>query len=89
MLPCKVIGYPRPTVTWFKNRHEIFFSDDETRIIKASNNSLIIFKVTDKDDATYSCKATNVVNYVTQSIVKDGKLIVHGMNLYKIKIKSR
>ncbi len=79
ILSCKVNGYPKPSVIWFKNRHEIIFSSEEKRIIKALNNSLIIYNVSDKDEATYSCKATNSFN--SQHVMKDGKLIVHGMVL--------
>ena len=59
ILPCKVTGYPMPTVTWFKNRHEFTFDKTNSRVIMNENNSLVIFNLTDKDEAIYSCRASN------------------------------
>lgn len=62
MLPCKVSGVPLPKVSWFKNRHELVTSD--TRLTVATNNSLVIVNVTEKDGAVYSCRATNAFGKV-------------------------
>ena len=57
---CRVIGYPRPTIQWFKdgrditndNRYEFDYSVDG--II-----TMVICNVTEKDQGVYSCRAEN------------------------------
>ena len=59
ILPCKVTGYPVPNVVWFKNRHELALDKSDSRVVINDNNSLTIFNLTDKDEAVYSCRASN------------------------------
>lgn len=78
ILSCNVTGNPMPSVIWYKNHHEIQFSETNKRVIKADNNSLIIYNLTDKDEAIYACKA---FSNSTKYDIKEGKLIVNGMTV--------
>lgn len=77
VLPCKVSGYPLPTVTWFRNHQEIQFKTQSSteRVRTASNNSLIISDVSDEDEGIYSCRATNSFG---KAVVKECNVIVKG-----------
>ncbi len=78
VLPCKVSGYPLPTVTWFKNHQEIQFkaqSADERVRTASNNNSLIIADVSDEDEGIYSCRASNSFG---KAVVKECNVIVKG-----------
>lgn len=77
VLPCDVPeNLGSVEVIWFKNNYQIEFSAYNGRVIKAFNNSLIIYNVTDKDDATYTCKLITDDNL--ENISKETKLVING-----------
>lgn len=57
---CRVIGYPRPTIQWFKDGRNI--TNDERYEFDYSIDGIItmvICNVTEKDQGVYSCRAEN------------------------------
>ena len=77
VLSCVVSGHPKPTISWFKDHHEISFQAFDRKVFLGQNNSLIIFNLTDKDEAIYSCRAINSKG----SAVKETRIKVNGNDL--------
>ncbi|CAF0945237.1 unnamed protein product, partial [Brachionus calyciflorus] len=71
-LPCKASGYPIPTITWFKRTEEISF--DSERIFLSKDNSLIIRNISERDEAVYSCRASNSKG---QAVLKESSVTVN------------
>lgn len=57
---CRVIGYPRPTIQWFKNGRNIT-NDDRYEFDYSIDGiiTMVICNVTEKDQGVYSCRAEN------------------------------
>jgi len=55
-LPCNVVGYPEPTVKWYKNNAGLPPSD---RIVVDSKNTLTIKRASPIDGGVYICRARN------------------------------
>jgi hypothetical protein len=70
ILPCKVSGYPPPTVTWSKN-------NDVSAVKQGvlTSNGLLLVDVHVVDTGNYTCKAESILG--TQEKVVE--LIVKGM----------
>ena len=83
VLSCLVSGHPKPAISWFKNHHEISFKAFDRKVLLGQNNSLIIFNLTDKDEAIYSCRASNSKG----SAVKETSIKVNGNYLEFVSIK--
>lgn len=58
-LPCKSIGYPRPSVVWQKNSRKIL---TDTRMKLLSDGSLEINRLQWSDMGLYRCVATNEIS---------------------------
>ena len=78
-IECRVIGGPRPTITWFHNDTELI--GDDSYVVLA-DGTLRIKKVTDKYAGTYKCLATNSIGTVESEGVADlvGKLVLMPCN---------
>ena len=75
LLPCDVVGDPRPVISWRKNHAVIDFSDMNHKYLIADSGSLII-PVADADDsARYLCVAENPAGVLSQEIT----LTIHGL----------
>ncbi|XP_048749729.2 collagen alpha-1(II) chain-like [Ostrea edulis] len=75
ILPCKVNGYPSPTVTWSKN-------NDVSPIKQGvlTSNGLLLVDVHVGDTGNYTCKAESILGIqekVVELIVKDGEAKIH------------
>lgn len=57
---CRVIGYPRPTIQWFKDGRNIT-NDDRYEFDYSIDGiiTMVICNVTEKDQGVYSCRAEN------------------------------
>lgn len=57
---CRVIGYPRPTIQWFKDGRNIT-KDDRYEFDYSIDGiiTMVICNVTEKDQGVYSCRAEN------------------------------
>lgn len=57
---CRVIGYPRPTIQWFKDGRDIT-NDDRYEFDYSIDGiiTMVICNVTEKDQGVYSCRAEN------------------------------
>ncbi|XP_061165078.1 muscle M-line assembly protein unc-89-like [Saccostrea echinata] len=57
---CRVIGYPRPTIQWFKDGRNIT-RDDRYEFDYSIEGiiTMVISNVTEKDQGVYSCRAEN------------------------------
>lgn len=75
ILPCKVNGYPSPTVTWSKN-------NDVSPIKQGvlTSNGLLLVDVHVGDTGNYTCKAESILG-IQEKVVE---LIVKGMRYYFI-----
>ena len=57
---CRVVGYPRPTVTWFKDGRDITKNDRfEFDYSVDGIITMVIHNVTFTDQGVYSCRAEN------------------------------
>lgn len=74
VLPCKVRSNGNHLVIWYKNWYEIRPENyADQRVAVNADYSLTIKKVTDKDEAVYSCKV--ILN--EDVLVREGQLIVN------------
>jgi hypothetical protein len=55
-LNCKVIGSPKPDVTWYYNDKP---ADEISNIIILPNNTLLIWNVQFNNSGGYTCRANN------------------------------
>lgn len=75
---CQVVGFPTPTITWYKDeteisdniRYQIDYNEEQGTI------ALIIRNVTLADEGLYQCKAENSEGYATTTayLVVKGQL---------------
>ena len=65
-----------PSVSWFKNHRELAFDLFDTRLFVDEDNSLIIHNVSFKDEAVYSCRASNV--RTGKATVRESNIVIHG-----------
>jgi hypothetical protein len=58
---CKVTGFPRPKVTWYKGARELFDSAKHEIIASLSSNTyeLVVKGVFGEDEDSYTCRAVN------------------------------
>ncbi|XP_071947832.1 hemicentin-1-like [Antedon mediterranea] len=56
MFDCEVIGFPDPRVMWFKDGEPVSF---DNRIVRADNNSLVIYDTSEIDSGLYRCVGIN------------------------------
>ena len=58
---CRVTGYPRPKVTWYKGARELFDSAKHEIITSLSSNTyeLVVKGVFGEDEDSYTCRAVN------------------------------
>uniref|UniRef100_A0A8C6DPR2 Hemicentin-1 n=1 Tax=Moschus moschiferus TaxID=68415 RepID=A0A8C6DPR2_MOSMO len=61
ILNCQATGEPRPTITWSRQGHSIFW-DERIRVL--SNNSLHIAAAQKEDTSEYECVARNLMGSV-------------------------
>lgn len=74
VLPCDVIGEPKPVLTWKKNFQVLrVFSGDDKYYVN-DNGSLVIPNVSINDSARFLCIAENSAGIEAQEI----QLTVHG-----------
>ena len=69
MLPCKVEGHPRPTVSWSKDG--VPLKEGKKHLVDQDNGSLAVMEATEQDQGIYTCTASN-----QGTDAKSGKLIV-------------
>ena len=79
-LQCQVEGFPKPEVTWFKNKVALNVSQDERIELHAlqgnENARLVIKNIEFSDEGDYSCKAYS--SYFNVSSEKDITVRVKG-----------
>ncbi|KAK3576947.1 hypothetical protein CHS0354_017622 [Potamilus streckersoni] len=66
---CKVLGFPIPTLTWYKN-DEVIDNDNKIQIegTEYGNYCITINDVTKRDEGTYKCRAANTEGSSTSTI---------------------
>ncbi|KAL3891486.1 hypothetical protein ACJMK2_003748 [Sinanodonta woodiana] len=66
---CKVLGFPKPTLTWYKN-DDIIENDSKIQIEdrECGNYYITINDVTKRDEGTYKCRAANTEGSSTSTI---------------------
>jgi len=74
VLPCKVSGQPAPTISWFKDRHEITFEAFDDRLLLGQDGTLNVGNVSEADAGVYSCRASSL----GKSVVKETRVVVKG-----------
>nr|XP_049708336.1 peroxidasin [Helicoverpa armigera] len=62
---CTARGYPKPTITWFRNTLPL--PESENIILDNDNHNLTIRSITSDDDGIYHCRAENSEGYVEGS----------------------
>lgn len=78
---CKVEGYPRPQITWFRQTHIIKESADFQMFYTEDNVvSLVINEVFPEDAGTFTCVAKNSAGFAssTAELTVEGPLSSHG-----------
>ena len=66
-----------PTITWFKDQHEIVFEAFDGRVLLGENGTLIVGNVGQLDSGVYSCRASSN----GKSVVKETKVVVNGKGI--------
>ncbi|KAJ8952456.1 hypothetical protein NQ314_007532 [Rhamnusium bicolor] len=88
---CKVEGFPRPQITWFRQTHIIKTSTDFHMYYDEDNvATLIIHEVFPEDAGTFTCVAKNSAGFAssTTELIVEHPLSSHGSDLTTISRKS-
>ncbi|KAG5897344.1 hypothetical protein JTB14_030229 [Gonioctena quinquepunctata] len=88
---CKVEGFPRPQITWFRQTHIIKSSIDFQMYYDEDNvATLIIKEVFPEDAGTFTCVAKNSAGFAssTTELIVEYPLSSHGSDLTTISRKS-
>ena len=81
---CRVIGYPRPTIQWFKDGRDITNdSRYEFDYLVDGIITMVICNVTEKDQGVYSCRAENSEGWAATAAF----LNVRGRDLFPFLIR--
>jgi hypothetical protein len=56
---CTAVGYPRPNITWYKNKSPIIKGKRVFAVTNGNTSVLMVTYVTRQDQGAYSCRAEN------------------------------
>lgn len=88
---CRVEGFPRPQITWFRQTHIIKESIDFQMFYDEDNSATLIIKEVFPEDAgTFTCVAKNSAGFAssTAELTVEYPLSSHGSDLTSISRKS-
>lgn len=88
---CKVEGFPRPQITWFRQTHIIKSSKDFKMYYSETNEvTLIIEEVFPEDAGTFTCVAKNSAGFASCSteLIVEGPLSSHDSDLTSVSRKN-
>lgn len=64
-IPCRIIGGPIPSITWYRDGVSLSNNDKRFRVLKSG--SLVINEADDADEGAYICKGENIIGSVQQT----------------------
>jgi hypothetical protein len=66
VLECSAVGSPKPSISWRKNGVPLTLS--ERHFLTADDQLLVIYKVTEVDQGSYTCVISNLLGSVDQTV---------------------